>query len=78
MRSGLLKKLDSSNWMTWKFQMKHLLLAKEFWGFIDGTEVIREEATAVAQAEHQKKAQKALSTLVNGYQHITALSNYLL
>ena len=28
------------------------------------TEVIREGATAVAQTEHQKKAQKALSTLV--------------
>ena len=44
--------------------MKHLLLAKELWGFIDGTEVIREGTTAVARTEHQKKAQKALSTLV--------------
>ena len=59
-----IEKLESSNWMTWKFQMKHLLLAKELWGFIDGTEVIREGATAVARTEHQKKAQKALSTLV--------------
>ena len=29
-------KLDSSNWTTWKFQMKHLLLAKGLWGIVNG------------------------------------------
>ena len=59
-----IEKLDSSNWMTWKFQMKHLLLAKELWGFIDGTEVIREGATAVAQTEHQKKPKRHCQLLL--------------
>jgi len=33
-------KLDSLNWMTWKFQMKHLLLARGLWELVDGTEVL--------------------------------------
>ena len=27
-------KLDASNW-AWKFQMRHLLVAKGLWGYID-------------------------------------------
>ena len=57
-------KLDSSNWMTWKFQMKHLLLAKGLWGIVKGTEVLRENPTAQQEAEFMKKSQKAFSTIV--------------
>ena len=57
-------RLDSQNWMTWKFQMRHLLLAKDLWGFVDGTETLEEDATAQQQADHRKKSQKALSTIV--------------
>ena len=57
-------KLDGSNWTTWKFQMRHLLLAKELWGYVDGTEVLGEGATAQVRAEFQKKSQKAFSTIV--------------
>ena len=39
-------KLDSLNWMTWEFQIKNLLLAKDLWGFIDGMEVLQDEASA--------------------------------
>ena len=31
------EKLDGSNWPTWKFQMKHLLMAKDVWDHVDGT-----------------------------------------
>ena len=44
-------KLDGSNWITWKFQMRHLLLAKGFWGHVEGTEVLAEDATDRIQAE---------------------------
>ena len=44
-------KLDDSNWSTWKFQMKHLLLAKELWQYVDGSEVLGTDATANARAE---------------------------
>ena len=39
-----IEKLDGANWMTWKFQMKHLLLGKGLWGHVDGTEVLPEGA----------------------------------
>ena len=57
-------KLDSSNWTTWKFQMRHLLLAKGLWGLVDGTEVLAESANAQAQTEFQRKSQRAFSTIV--------------
>ena len=57
-------KLDSSNWMTWKFQIKHLLLAKDLWGLVDGTEVLQDDASAQQQTDFNKRSQKAFSTMV--------------
>ena len=57
-------KLDGSNWITWKFQMRHLLLAKGLWGYIDGTETLREDASAQQRADFRKASQKAFSTIV--------------
>ena len=57
-------KLDSSNWMTWKFQIKHLLLAKDLWGVVDGTETLQENASAQQRTDFNKKSQKAFSTIV--------------
>ena len=59
-----IEKLSGANWSTWKFQMKHLLLAKELWGMVDGTETLAEDAATTARSEFQKKSQKAFSTLV--------------
>jgi len=36
-------KLDSSNWTTWKFQIKHFLLARGLWNLVNGSEVIQED-----------------------------------
>ena len=57
-------KLDGSNWTTWKFQMRHLLLAKGLWGHVDGTAVLAENANAQAQTEFNRKSQRAFSTIV--------------
>ena len=57
-------KLDSSNCTTWKFQMKHLLLANGLWGIVNGTEVLRENPTVQQEADFTKKSQKAFSTIV--------------
>ena len=70
----VIDKLDGSNWTTWKFQMKHLLLAKGLWGVVDGTEELAENAAAERRAEFQKKSQKAFSTIVLA---ITAAQLYL-
>jgi len=45
------EKPDGSNWTTWKFQMKHLLLAKGLWGLVDGTETLAADANAAITAE---------------------------
>ena len=58
-----IEKLNGANWSTWKFQMKHLLLAKELWGVVDGSETLAEGATAAVRSEFQKRSQKAFSTL---------------
>ena len=50
-------KLDGSNWTTWKFQMRHLLLAKGLWGLVDGTDELAERASDAATREFRQKAQ---------------------
>ena len=60
----MIDKLDGSNWTTWKFQMKHLLLAKGLWGVVDGTEEPADDAAAEIHAEFRKKLQKAFSTIL--------------
>ena len=60
----MIDKLDGKNWSTWKFQMKHLLLAKGLWGVVDGSETLAEGATVAVTTEFQKKSQRAFSTLV--------------
>jgi hypothetical protein len=59
-------KLDGSNWTTWKFQMKHLLMAKGLWGIVDGTETVPGAGQAAARAEFNKRSQKAQATIVLG------------
>ena len=59
-----IEKLNGSNWNTWKFQMKHLLMAKELWSLLDGSEVLASEATAAAAALFQSQLHKAFSTIV--------------
>ena len=48
----------------WKFQIKHLLLAKDLWGVVDGTEVLQDDASAQQRADFNKRSQKAFSTMV--------------
>ena len=57
-------KLDGSNWTTWKFQMRHLLLAKGLWRLVDGTDELAEGASDVATREFRQEAQKAFSTII--------------
>ena len=57
-------KLDGNNWNTWKFQMKHLLLAKGLWQYVDGSATLAEDANEQAQADFNQKSQKSFSTIV--------------
>ena len=57
-------RLDGSNWITWKFQMKHLLLGKGLWKYIDGSAVLAESATEEQRSKFKTEFQKAFSILV--------------
>ena len=59
-------KLDGANWSTWKFQMRHLLLAKGLWEYVDGSAAaaLGDGANDQARADFRKKSQKAFSTIV--------------
>ena len=62
-------KQEGSNWDTWKFQMKHLLMVKGIWGLVDGSEVLAHDATAATQALYRSRLQKAFSTIVLAIDH---------
>jgi hypothetical protein len=48
----------SSNYRTWKFSMKMVLMSKDLWGVVDGSEVKANE-----EKEWEKKNQKALALI---------------
>ena len=58
-------KLDSNNWITWKFQITHLLKAKWLYKYVDGSrEPPGEDADTDVIAEFEDKSEKALSTIL--------------
>ena len=59
-------KLDGTNWGTWKFQVRHLLLAKGLWKYVDGSTELAQDADANARQEFNKNSQIALSNIVLG------------
>ena len=59
-----IEKLDGSNWITWKFQLRHLLMAKGLWKFVDGSAVLAEDPTREEREKFQAEQQKAFSTIV--------------
>ena len=63
----VIEKLDGSNWTTWKFQIRHLLLAKGLWEHVEGTSTAPEgdgDEAVKKRAEFLQNAQKALSAIV--------------
>ena len=57
-------KLDSSNWITWKFQMRHLLMAKGLWKYVDGSETLAGDAAEAVRTKFHQEPQKVVSTIV--------------
>ena len=57
-------KLDGTNWSTWKFQVRHLLLAKGLWKYVDGSTELAQDADANARQEFNKNSQIAQSNIV--------------
>ena len=57
-------KLGPSNWITWKFQIRHLLMAKGLWKYVDGSEVLVEDMSEATRTKFRDESQKAISTII--------------
>ena len=44
--------------------MRHVLLDRELWGYVDGSEVLAADAPEERQAMYKKSAQKALTAII--------------
>ena len=65
-RSDVIKieKLNGSNYQTWKFNMKLILMERSLWGFIDGREEVPEStAEASAILKYQNRSDRAYSII---------------
>ena len=54
----------STNSMTWKFQLYHLLMAKGLWKYVEGSAVLAEDAAGDVRKTFLAEQQKAFSTIV--------------
>ena len=68
-----IKCLDGSNWMTWKIQMKHLLLDKGLWEHVTGD--AEQPAGQDQLVKFRRAAQKANTTL---YLHVAQSQIYVI
>ena len=66
-RSAVEKLKGPENWPVWKFAMKHVLLAKGLWEFVDGTaKGPGRGATEGANVSFKLRSEKAITTIVLG------------
>jgi hypothetical protein len=60
-----IERLKGDNYMTWKFKLKHVLIGKELYEYVDGSiEVPAESANQGVKDAHKKKSNQAMSTIV--------------
>ena len=58
-------KLTGKNYSTWKFKLRHWLIAKELWDYVEGTATLPAiDATAEVKTAYNKKANQAMSIIV--------------
>eukprot|EP00794_Sanderia_malayensis_P003880 gene3880-4423_t len=58
------EKLNGGNWITWKFQMSHVLKAKQLWKIVSGEEIPDPAWNQRALLNFQERKQKAFTTIV--------------
>lgn len=57
------EKLTAENYHTWKFNMKMLLIGKDLWEIVNGSEVLQEDATAEEKRKFKKRENLALASV---------------
>lgn len=70
-----IKPLDGSNWMTWKIQIKHMLLDKALWEYVTGEVVVPATSDGEKYEKYKRAAQKANTML---YLHVTQSQIYII
>ena len=58
-----IKKLDGTNYQSWKFQMKLVLMEKDLWGFIEDVEVNVATDSPEVQGKFRSRSNKAYSLI---------------
>lgn len=53
----------SSNYSAWKFKLKHVLIAKDYFGYVDGSTVLAGDADDPTKTAYKKGCNKALSQI---------------
>lgn len=56
-------RLNAENYRTWKFSMKMLLIQRELWNYVNGTEKLEPNAEAAVVQNFRSKDEKAFSTI---------------
>ena len=56
-------KLTADNYHNWKFSIKMMLIGRDLWEIVEGSEVLPEEATNKQAQEFRKRVNKALSLI---------------
>ena len=60
-----IRRLDGADsWMTWRVQMKHMLLDRELWKYVTGEEKLDPAAGDTDKAKYKKMKQKALTSIM--------------
>lgn len=63
-KSWSVDKLTTDNYSTWKFKLKHLLIAKDLFGYVDGSITLSGEASEADKTAYKKNHSKAFSHIV--------------
>lgn len=57
------EKLTAENYHSWKFNMKMILIGKDLWEIVNGTETLDEDADENKQRKFKKRENQALATV---------------
>ncbi len=59
----VIDKLTDSNYSLWSWRVRMLLIERDMWEIVDGTDVLADDATVAVKAAWEKKQAKALATI---------------
>ena len=57
------ERLTADNYINWKFQMQMMLIGKNLWEIVEGTETLAEDANHQQRIDFRKRSNKALSMI---------------